>query len=96
MSSANERPGFAARGAVDGPKQPCESNTVVAEAANLEPLLTREDLATFLKIDLRTLDRMRAGGRLPKPDLVLGARGRGCIARWKPASIRAWLDRGGK
>jgi predicted DNA-binding transcriptional regulator AlpA len=54
----------------------------------IEPLLNREALARTLSVSLRTLDRLQASGRLPKPDLVLGPR----MPRWRNETIRRWLD----
>jgi predicted DNA-binding transcriptional regulator AlpA len=58
----------------------------------VDRLLCRRDLADILGISLPELDRLRAGGRLPRPDLTLGRRS----PRWRSETIRAYLERGGR
>jgi hypothetical protein len=48
MQSANERPGFAARGVVDGQFQPCQPTTSHPLATSIEPLVTKADLERIL------------------------------------------------
>jgi predicted DNA-binding transcriptional regulator AlpA len=55
----------------------------------IEPLLKLDDLPEILGVCRRTVERMRSGGRFPKPDLTLGR-----MPRWKPSTIRTWIDRG--
>jgi predicted DNA-binding transcriptional regulator AlpA len=57
-----------------------------AVTALVEPLLDRHDLATVLRCSLPTLDRLKASGRLPRPDLVLSR-----SPRWRPETIRRWI-----
>jgi hypothetical protein len=57
----------------------------------IEPLLSITDLCRVLGVDRRTLERMRAAGRVPAPDLIVGTRS----PRWLPAAIRRWCE-GGK
>ena len=59
-------------------------------AADIEPLLRMADLARILSCSRRAVERMRAGGKLPRPDLHIGK-----MPRWKPATIRAWIEEGG-
>jgi predicted DNA-binding transcriptional regulator AlpA len=54
----------------------------------IEPLLSRRDLANVLRTSLRSLDRLQASGRLPKPDMYLSAR----QPRWRAETIRTWID----
>jgi predicted DNA-binding transcriptional regulator AlpA len=56
----------------------------------IEPLLARADLARVLATSLRSLDRMAAAGKLPRPDLYLGVR----QPRWRAETIRRWIDGG--
>ena len=91
MISANERPGPGIRGVVGGQFQPCQPTTSPALAASIEPLLTKADVAKILRVNPRTIDRMRSAGRLPKPDLILKRSG-----RWKPSTIRALIEAGGQ
>jgi predicted DNA-binding transcriptional regulator AlpA len=60
-------------------------------AADIEPLLRMADLTRVLNCSRRVVERMRAAGRLPKPDLVVGKRS----PRWKAETIRTWIENGG-
>lgn len=57
---------------------------------SIEPLLTPADLQKILRVNRRTVQRMRASGRLPAPDLIIGQ-----CPRWRPEVIREWLASGG-
>jgi predicted DNA-binding transcriptional regulator AlpA len=57
----------------------------------IERLLSISDLACVLQCSRRVVERLRASGRLPRPDLRIGR-----MPRWKPESIAAWIERGGK
>jgi len=46
----------------------------------------KAELARYLGISTRTLDRANAMGLLPKPDLVVGR-----SPRWSPDTIKRWL-----
>ncbi len=59
--------------------------------ASIEPMLHIDDLAELLSCSSRLVERMRSAGKIPKPDIHVGK-----CPRWKPATIRAWIDRGGK
>jgi len=60
-------------------------------ALAIEPLMSISDLAEVLKCSRRGVERLRASGRVPKPDLVVGR-----MPRWRPGTIRKWIDRGGR
>jgi hypothetical protein len=62
-----------------------------ALAELVEPLLDRSDLATVLRCSLVTLDRLKAAGRLPKPDVMLSR-----SPRWRVQTFRSWLEKGGR
>jgi len=66
----------------------------VVSACSIEPLLKLADLALALNCQLRTVERLKSSGRLPKPDLLIGTGSRKS-PRWKPATIRRWIDEGG-
>jgi excisionase family DNA binding protein len=53
------------------------------------PLLSIEQFARVLNISRRTAERLLASGRLPKADLRLGR-----IPRWRPETVRRFLDSG--
>jgi excisionase family DNA binding protein len=57
----------------------------------IERLLSIDELTTILNCSRPTIERMRAAGRLPRPDIHVGRR----CPRWKPETIRAWIERGG-
>ena len=59
--------------------------------ASIEPMLHIDDLAALLSCSRRFVERMRSAGKVPKPDIHVGK-----CPRWKPATIQAWIDRGGK
>jgi predicted DNA-binding transcriptional regulator AlpA len=58
--------------------------------ASIEPMLHIDDLAELLSCSRRLVERMRSAGKIPKPDIHVGR-----CPRWKPATIRAWIERGG-
>jgi predicted DNA-binding transcriptional regulator AlpA len=58
-----------------------------AARAQLEPLLTVEDLERLLQVDNRTIIRLCKKGRLPAPIKV------GHANRWKPDEVARALDR---
>jgi hypothetical protein len=58
--------------------------------ASIEPMLGIDDLAVLLNCSRRLVERMRSAGRVPKPDIKVGK-----CPRWKAATIRAWIERGG-
>jgi predicted DNA-binding transcriptional regulator AlpA len=56
----------------------------------IEPLLSIDDLAAILSCSRRLIERMRSAGRLPKPDIKIGK-----MPRWRPETIRRWIEGGG-
>jgi hypothetical protein len=52
----------------------------------LVPSFDKRELAEFLRISVRTLDRLRTGGMLPRADLQSGQ-----SPRWTQDTIRRWL-----
>jgi predicted DNA-binding transcriptional regulator AlpA len=53
----------------------------------IEPLLGIHDWLGVLGISRRALERLRASGRIPSPDLYLGR-----LPRWRAATVRAWIE----
>jgi predicted DNA-binding transcriptional regulator AlpA len=49
------------------------------------------ELAAALGLSRRTIERERSAGRFPPPDLTIGK-----MPLWKPETIRAWVEKGGK
>ena len=67
------------------------ARTPRALPAGFEPMLSIDDLAALLSCSRRLVERMRSAGKVPKPDIQIGK-----CPRWKPATIRAWIERGGR
>jgi predicted DNA-binding transcriptional regulator AlpA len=57
----------------------------------IEPMLCIDDLAAILSCSRRLVERMRSGGKVPKPDFHAGR-----CPRWRAATIRAWIESGGR
>jgi len=58
--------------------------------AGIEPLLPLDDLAAWIRCSRRLVERKRAAGHLPKPDLRVGK-----MPRWRVETIRRWIEGGG-
>jgi hypothetical protein len=56
----------------------------------LEPSKDIKDWAWLLSTSRRTIERMRAAGKLPKPDFYAGS-----MPRWRAQTVRAWMEKGG-
>lgn len=55
-------------------------------AAAIQPeFMTLDGIASYISISKSTLDRWRASGHLPKPDIVKGG-----VMRWGRKTIDAW------
>lgn len=50
-----------------------------------------DELAQALGISRRSIERERAAGRFPKPDLHIGR-----MPLWRPETIRRWVEGGGR
>ncbi len=78
--------------AIDPPGDPRpEAKRGPTQPAGFEPMLGIDDLAALLSCSRRLIDRLRSAGKVPKPDIQIGR-----MPRWKAATIRAWIERGGK
>jgi predicted DNA-binding transcriptional regulator AlpA len=60
-------------------------------ASAITPLLRISDLERFLVCDRRTIERLRAAGKLPRPDILIGR-----SPRWRASTIQTWVERGGR
>ncbi len=58
---------------------------------SLAQLLSVADLARVLNGSRRTIEHLRAAGKLPRPDLHIGK-----MPRWKAETIRRWIEEGGR
>jgi hypothetical protein len=72
-------------GALERPESPRPPTLAI------EPLMSINDLAECLKCSRRGVERLRASGRVPKPDIIVGR-----MPRWRPGTIRRWIERGGR
>jgi len=54
-------------------------------------MLDRHAVAKALSIGVRKLDRLRAAGLFPKPDLQIGPE-----LRWKQSTVNRWIERAGR
>jgi hypothetical protein len=94
MNSANERPGFAARGVMgERPvdhRQPITPNALASIAA-VKPLAHRKmTVCRMIDISSRTLDRLIGAGRFPRPDAYAGK-----APLWRHETLERWLSQGG-
>jgi predicted DNA-binding transcriptional regulator AlpA len=72
----------------EGPDQAAESST----PPGMDRLAYRlDDLAQVLGISRRTLERERSAGRFPPPDRLVGK-----MPIWSVATIRRWVEGGGR
>ena len=62
----------------------------ISEPTTFDPLLSIGDLAKFLNVGRRTLERMIAGGEFPKSDIRIGK-----MPRWNRMTVAAWIAKGG-
>jgi len=84
---------------VNGPKpnQPAASSKVIPGlglASAIEPMMKLADLPLVLRCGIRTIERWKSAGLLAKPDLLIGTGSRK-LPRWKPETIRRWIEEGG-
>lgn len=69
-------------------RQRTKRQPVITQA---EAMLSLDDLAVLLGTSRRSVERLRAAGKLPKPSIVVGSRS----ARWSRTVIQAWIESGG-
>lgn len=67
----------------------------VASALPIEPSLDIDDVCKVRRISRRTGERERSAGLWPKPDFFVGT-GKRKSPRWRPETIRASFERGGR
>lgn len=53
--------------------------------------LRLDELAEALGVSRRSLERERAAGRFPRPDLTIGR-----MPLWRPETTRRWVEGGGR
>jgi len=89
-------PAWAVRGQAAGDRRispdPAERSAdhaadVPSDEAAVARCYTKQTLADYLRVSIRSLDRAAALGMLPCPDLIVGRRS----PRWSPATIERWL-----
>ena len=57
----------------------------------IEPTVGIDGWAAVLSCSRRLVERMRAAGRIPRPDLMVGK-----MPRWRASTVRDYLERGGR
>lgn len=50
-----------------------------------------DELAAAFGVCRRSIERARSAGRFPRPDLHIGK-----MPLWKPETVRAWVEGGGR
>ncbi|MGO9108051.1 MAG: helix-turn-helix transcriptional regulator [Thermoguttaceae bacterium] len=70
---------------------PAVNHAPAVTSAEVNPVPTtgcysKRQLAGYLGLSVRTLDRLAARGDLPEADLVVGR-----SSRWSPATVEKWL-----
>jgi predicted DNA-binding transcriptional regulator AlpA len=63
------------------------STTVVVERLTLR----LDEIAKALGVSRRAIERERSAGRFPPPDRTIGR-----MPLWRPETVRAWLEGGGR
>jgi len=61
----------------------------------IAPLLSIGDLCRILRVSRSKLERLRAAGKVPAPDVDLKTVSKP-IPRWRPETIRRWIEGGGR
>jgi predicted DNA-binding transcriptional regulator AlpA len=59
--------------------------------AGFERMISIDDLAALLSCSRRLVERMRSAEKVPKPDIKIGK-----MPRWRPETIRKWIEGGGR
>ena len=77
------------RPAHEAPRPEAAAPTLDALAGRIT--LRLDELAAALGVSRRAIERERAAGRFPRPDLTVGK-----MPLWTPRSIREWVERGGR
>jgi hypothetical protein len=91
--SARKRPRIGGSQAVDDRAvNNTDYNIPQALPASVERLIVGGDWLKILSVSQATFERLRRAGRIPDPDLFLGKG----LARWKPETVRRWIEGGGK
>jgi predicted DNA-binding transcriptional regulator AlpA len=57
---------------------------------NPDRLWSLADVSTYLHVSRRAVERLKSGGRLPRPIVVVGR-----LPRWRPEDVRQWAEEGG-
>jgi excisionase family DNA binding protein len=61
-----------------------------AQPSSQPRLLSTTDVAEFLSISRRTLERMLSAGEFPAPDKRIGR-----MSRWRPETVDNWIENTG-
>ena len=63
----------------------------VSPASTIPTLLRLKDIGRILAVSPKTVERLKASGRLPKPDADVGFGARRS-PRWRPETIDRWIE----
>ena len=78
--------------AISPPKNPRpEAKRGPTLPAGIEATAGIDGWAAVLSCSRRLVERMRAAGRIPRPDLMVGK-----MPRWRASTVRDYLERGGR
>jgi hypothetical protein len=91
--SANERPRVVTEAAgSDAGRRNSDPTTTPARLGSspIEPMLSMADLCQILQVSRSKLERLRAAGKVPAPDVDLRTVSKP-IPRWRPETIRRWI-----
>jgi excisionase family DNA binding protein len=90
--SAKQRPRIAQSEAVmDQVSSKADPITLPALPASIERLCTIDDWCVALQVSRPTVERFIRDGRLPQADLRLGR-----LPRWRPATLKRFVEGGGE
>jgi len=98
MRRANERPRLQTEAVRSDSALQHHSHSTIppkSAASQIEPLLSMDDLRRILGVSRSKLERLRAAGKIPPPDVDLRTVSKP-IPRWRPETIRRWIERGGR
>jgi len=90
----NEPAEAAPRDKPAGSTERLATSVVRLALAGLEPVIEIDDWSVLLGCSRRAVERLRAAGKLPPPDLKVGR-----CPKWLPTTVRTWLEkqkRGGR
>jgi predicted DNA-binding transcriptional regulator AlpA len=88
-----KRPEFRATDRAVAPTAPQNDLETVRSVVPIHDRLAwdLDEISVLTSLSRRTLERLRAGGKFPRPDLTVGRR-----VLWRPETVRRWIEGGGR